>query len=72
MRWLSGGAVLAAALSGASLAVPVLWCLEEQLGGGWRNARPGWVHQGKGQDSVRSWGARHPRVKLGEGGNSCL
>jgi len=40
MGWLSGGAVLAAALSGASLAVPVLCSLEEQLGGGWKGARP--------------------------------
>lgn len=32
--------MLAAALSGASLAVPVLCSLEEQLGGGWKGARP--------------------------------
>lgn len=32
--------MLAAALSGASLAVPVLCSLEERLGGGWKGARP--------------------------------
>lgn len=56
MRWQSGGAVLAAALSGASLAVPVLWSLEGAGG-----------VQGQG-GCIRAWS----RIQSGAGEHGIL
>lgn len=56
MRWWSGGAVLAAALSGASLAVPVLWSLEGAGG-----------VQGQG-GCIRAWS----RIQSGAGEHGIL